>query len=273
MREKTGKKKNDFEEFKKKTLHPREELLAILTVNPITVRVAYFVKKHNLNLSPNNVTSIRLFLLFPLTILFLLLAPALHNKSFYLFSAICVYLMAFTDDLDGNLARGLNKKSNYGAFLDSIADRTYPFVLFVFIFSVGMWTNQILLIYGSLLTLTLKAFHLMVISKIFYYNPGKLDMETIFSAKKEIKYLALEANNIVMVNLNKILKIKRWCENFGGFERIFLMVMVPSVLLYLNFTLTTLVIVYAVTIVNLLFYTSRIKNLLLEYHASSKKIK
>jgi phosphatidylglycerophosphate synthase len=268
-------KKNEFEEFKKKTLHPREELLAILAVNPITVRIAYLIKKFNLNISPNNVTSIRLFLLFPLTIFLLFLAPILQYKSFYLFSAICIYFMAFTDDLDGNLARGLDKKSNYGAFLDSIADRTYPFVLLTFIFSLGMWANKIFLIYGALLIFILKSFHLMVISKIFYYNPGKFDMETIFSAKKEIKYLGLEANNIVMVNLNKILKIKRWCENFGGFERIFLMVIVPSILFYFGFELTTLVIVYTITIVNLLFYASRIKNLLLAYHtfavASKKK--
>jgi hypothetical protein len=72
-----------------------------------------------------------------------------------------------------------------------------------------------------------------------------------------------------MVNLNKVLKIKRWCENFGGFERIFLMVMVPSVLFYLGFERITLVIVYLITILNLFFYASRIKNLLLAYHTSS----
>ncbi len=268
-----NKNKKDFEEFKKRAQHPKEELLAILTVNPITVRVAYFIKQYNLNVSPNSVTSIRLFLLFPLTILLLFLAPILHNKSFYLISAILIYFMAFTDDLDGSLARGLNKKSNYGAFLDSIADRAYPFVLFIFIFSIGMWTSQIFLTYGILLVLTLKAFHLMVISKIFYYNPGKLDMETIFSAKKEIKYLALEANNIVMIKLNKILKIKRWCENFGGFERIFLMMMVPSILFYFDLELITLMIVHAITAINFFFYISRIKNLLLAYHASADVFK
>ena len=130
-------KENKFEEFKKSTQHPKEELLAILTVNPITVRVAYLIKKFNLNISPNQITSIRLFLLFPLTILFLFLAPILQNKFFYILSYVLVYFMAFTDDLDGNVARGLKKTSNFGAFLDSIADRTYTFVILAFIFSLG----------------------------------------------------------------------------------------------------------------------------------------
>ena len=265
-----NKKKNEFEEFKEKTLHPKEELLAILTVNPLTVRVAYLIKKTNLNISPNDVTSIRLFVLFPLTIFLLFLAPILQYKSFYIFASIAIYFMAFTDDLDGNLARGLNKTSKYGAFLDSIADRAFTFILLIFIFSLGMWTNQVFLIYGGIFILTLKAFHLMVISKIFYYDSKKLDMETIFSAKKEIKYLGFGKNNKIMVNLNKILKIKRWCENFGGFERIFLTVMVPSILFYFGFELIVLVVVYVLTFLNLLFYISRIKNLLLEYYKTAK---
>ena len=73
-----------------------------------------------------------------------------------------------------------------------------------------------------------------------------------------------------MVNLNKILKIKRWCENFGGFERIFLTVMLPSILFYLNFEFIVLIMVYVLAVFNLFFYISRIKKLLLEYRDASK---
>ena len=260
----------NFEEFRNKAQHTKEELLAILTINPFTVRLAYLIKKFNLNISPNQVTAVRLFILFPLTIFFLFLAPILQSKIFYLLSAIFVYFMAFTDDLDGNIARGLKKTSDFGAFLDSIADRTYTFVLLAFIFSFGMWVSHIFLIYGAVFIISLKAFHLMIISKVFYYNAGKLNMETIFSAKKEVRHLGFEKNKITAY-INKILKLKRWSESLGGFERIFLTFMIPAILFYFGFELITLVVVYALTLFNIFFYISRTRNLLLEYRNRSKK--
>lgn len=265
------KSKTDFEEFRNKAQHTKEELLAILTINPFTVRLAYLIKKYSLNISPNQVTGVRLFILFPLTIFFLFLAPVLQSKIFYLLSAIFVYFMAFTDDLDGNIARGLKKTSDFGAFLDSIADRTYTFVLLAFIFSLGMWTSHIFPIYGAVFVISLKAFHLMIISKVFYYNAGKLNMETIFSAKKEVRHLGLAEKSTIMTNLNKILKLKRWSESIGGFERIFLAFVIPAILFYFGFDLITLVIVYALTLFNIFFYISRTRNLLLEYRNRSKK--
>lgn len=264
-------RKKEFEEFKNKAQHTKEELLAILTINPFTVRLAYLIKKFNLNISPNQVTAVRLFILFPLTIFFLFLAPILQSKIFYLLSVISVYFMAFTDDLDGNIARGLKKTSDFGAFLDSIADRTYTFVLLAFIFSLGMLVSHIFLIYGAVFVISLKAFHLMIISKVFYYNTGKLNMETIFSAKKEMKNLGFVEKLGIMVSLNKILKIKRWSESIGGFERVFLTFMIPAILFYFGFELITLVVAYALTLFNIFFYISRTKNLLLEYRNRSKK--
>lgn len=258
-------RKKEFEEFRNKAQHTKEELLAILTINPLTIRLAYLIKKFNLNISPNQVTGVRLFILFPLTIFFLFLAPVLQSKIFYLLSAILVYFMGFTDDLDGNIARGLNKTSDFGAFLDSIADRTYTFVLLIFIFSLGMWVGHIFLIYGAVFIISLKALHLMIVSKVFYYNAGKLNMETIFSAKKETKNLGISEKSGIMVRLNKILKIKRWSESIGGFERIFLTFMIPAILFYLGFEPITLVVAYALTLFNIFFYISRTKNLLLEY--------
>ena len=111
----------------------------------------------------------------------------------------------------------------------------------------------------------------MVISKVFYYNAGKLNMETIFSAKKEIKNLGIAEKSTIMTNINKIFKIKRWSESLGGFERIFLMFMIPAVLFYFGFELITLVMVYALTLFNIFFYISRTKNYLLEYRNVSGK--
>ena len=91
-------------------------------------------------------------------------------------------------------------------------------------------------------------------------------MEKIFSAKKEMKNIGgFTKKSKIMVSLNKIFKIKRWCESVGGFERIFLTFMLPSILFYFGLESIVLFIVYVLTIFNIFFYISRIKNLLLEY--------
>ena len=69
------KRKESFEEFKEKALHEDDDLFAILFLNPITIRIAYFIKKYNLNITPNQVTLSRLFFFSPLIIACLFLAP------------------------------------------------------------------------------------------------------------------------------------------------------------------------------------------------------
>jgi hypothetical protein len=70
-----------FGKFKEKALHKKEELFAILFLSPITIRIAYLIKKYNLNISPNQVTSTRLFVLSPLIILCLFLAPFFRTQN------------------------------------------------------------------------------------------------------------------------------------------------------------------------------------------------
>jgi len=148
------KKKSEFEKFKKVALRQEETILSLFTITPISIRVAYFIKKKNLNISPDQITLIGLFLLYPLIFAFLLLAPVLNIRFFYLIVAILFYFILFVDWLDGQVARGMNKKSSKGAFLDIISDRVAIIVFLTTIYSIGLWTNNAILLTGSLFLFT-----------------------------------------------------------------------------------------------------------------------
>lgn len=65
-----------------------------------------------------------LFTFFRITIIpFLIIVFYLPIKYCYLFSAIIFVLAAFTDWLDGYLARKLRQFSHFGKFLDPVADK------------------------------------------------------------------------------------------------------------------------------------------------------
>ena len=72
----------NFKKFQKKVRHPTDSLFCILFIIPLTTRIAYFIKKHNLNITPNQVSYSRLFVLSPLIIFLLFLAPT--NRILYL---------------------------------------------------------------------------------------------------------------------------------------------------------------------------------------------
>jgi len=259
-------KKESFKEFKKKIQHNNEELLSILTINPITSRLTYFIKKKNLNISPNTVTLIRLLFLSSLTIFILFLAPVLNLRIFYLFVPILIYLMIFSDDLDGCLARGLNKKSKSGAFLDSIADRFFTIILFVFLFSLGSWNKDSLLVIGSIFLFALKTFHMMIITKIYYYNIRKdISPEKLFSGKKAMNYMGINGIIFILNKINKILKVKRWGVTPGGYERAFITIIVPSLLLFFNFEVLAGYLGYLIIILYVIFFLIRINDLLKDY--------
>ena len=61
-----------------------------------------------------------------------------------------------TDWLDGQIARGQNKVSEKGAFLDSIADRTAIIIFITSIISVGLWLENWFIIFGGILIFVLK---------------------------------------------------------------------------------------------------------------------
>ena len=268
--------KKEFKEFREKVRHPVDSLFSILFIVPFTVRIAYFIKKHNLNISPNQISLTRLFILSPIIILLLFLAPILNLKIFYLFVAILFYFVLLTDWLDGQLARGTNQTSKKGEFLDAVADRTSIIIFFTLIISIGLFTQTNFLIYGGIFLFIIKTFNLMIISKIFYSNiipQKKMDSTERYKDKNMLKLFGGEDLNkmgmgriVCFLNwVNKYLKIKRWNPGITAPERYFLTIILPSLMIFFRlefiviYSLSLLVVAFA------LFFIIRIKNLFRDY--------
>ncbi len=270
------KRKEPFKEFKEKALHEGDDLFAILFLNPISIRIAYFIKKYNLNINPNQITLSRLFLFAPLIILCLFLAPFLQAKIFYLLAIIFSYCFLLSDWLDGQLARGTNKTSEKGAFLDSIADRFSTIIFIILIFSLGLWFNNSILLYGAVLLFALKSFHLMTITKIFYYGKKitslnevytdkKSSMKKIFGRDTSFKILGITTFTSFLKKSNSFLRIKRWHCDFGGSERYVLTIALPLIFITCGWEIITIYFSYFLLAYFLIFFLIRIKNLLRSY--------
>ena len=262
------KKQSEFEEFKKKALRPKESILSMFTITPISIRLAYFIKKKNLNISPNEITLMGLFLFSPLTILFLFLAPILNLRILYLFVAISFYLVLFVDWLDGQVARGMNKLSDKGAFLDLIADRVAIIIFFVVIFSIGLWTNNIILLTGSTFLFVLKTFHLMVITKLYYVKERSKEAKEVapvFSGLPALNTMGVLKINLIFRKLNNILKIKRWEPAINPPEQYSLTIMLPVLLVFFNLETFAVFLLYFYIFAFSLFFLIRVKNMMKEY--------
>ena len=270
------KRKKSFKEFKEKALHKGDDLFAILFLNPITIRIAYLIKKYSLNITPNQITLSRLFLFSPLIILCLFLAPFLQAKIFYLLAIIFSYFFLLSDWLDGQLARGTGKVSYTGTLFDSIADRFSTIIFIILIFSLGLWYNNFIFLYGAILLFALKSFHLMIITKIFYYGKKitylnkvytdkKKNMKKIFGGDDAFGVLGITAFTSFLKKLNSVLKIKRWEGGIGGSERYILTISLPLIFIICGWEITTIYFSYFLMTYFLIFFLIRIKNLLRSY--------
>jgi len=254
--------KETYKEFKERVVHAKDDLFALLFLNFITVRIAYLIKKWNLNISPNQVTFTRLFFFSPLIILCLFLAPLLELKIFYLIAIILSYFFLLSDWLDGQLARGLNKTSKKGAFLDSVADRFSTIIFFTLIFSVGLWFKDLLILCCSCFLFILKTFHMMVITKVFYYGLDKGEKNAkVFSGNVAFKATGLELLFKGFHKISSLLKIKRWEGGIGGSGRYVITIVLPLILILCGLNLLAILLLYFLIIFFIIFFWIRIKNL------------
>ena len=272
------KKKSEFDEFKKTALRPKESLLSLIFITPFSIRLAYFIKKKNLNISPNQITLTGLFLLYPLTFILLFLAPILNLRILYLFVAILFYFVLFSDWLDGQVARGLNKSSEKGAFLDIISDRVAIIVFFVTIYSIGLWTNNYILLTGSIFLFVIKMFHIMVITKLYYFkeyyskkhtskekNKKTKMVAPIFSGLPALNTMGVLKINLIFSKLNNILKIRRWTTEIGPSEQYSLTIMLPVLLIFFNLETFAIYLLYFYIFAFSSFFLIRVKNMMKEY--------
>ena len=269
-------KKESFKDFKKRVWHSEDSLFSILFIIPLTVRVAYLIKKWNLKVDPNRITLFRLIPLFFTIILLLFLAPILGMRELYLVVAILFYLYLFTDWLDGQVARAFNRVSKKGVFLDAIADRTAIIIFITLIVSVGLWTNEIFLIYGGIFIFVIKMFHMMIITKIFYFKEnaptkrGK-EMEKIFGGHGALRKMKVLGVLFSLKEINKkYIKIKRWDPEITTPERYFITIMLPSFLIFFRLDQITIYLMYFFVVSFTIFYLIRVRSLLKNYLAILK---
>jgi len=254
-----------YKKFEKKARHPTDSIFPILFVDPIVTRIAYLVKKRKSKVNPNSITAFRLFFISPAIITCLLLAPILHLRQFYLAAAILSYFIFFTDSLDGQIARGLDRKSKRGAFLDSVADRFATILFITMVLSVGLFLQNPFLIYGGIILFILKAFHMMVITKIYYYKEmwkEKENKSKVFKSGKASKILGLDLANHLGIQLAKLFGIKRCSTLLGGYEREVITFMLPALFVYFRLDLPAFWILIAFVVINMVFFLIRIKNVM-----------
>ena len=247
-----------YKQFKEKVLHPQDDLFAILFINFITCRIAYLIKRFNLNVDPNRVTYSRMLIIAPILIVLLLLAPLYNGILFYTLALIVSYLFIASDWLDGQIARGMGKTSAKGAFLDSVADRCSTILFMVLLFSMGLWFQSTILVYGAIVLSTLKIFHLMVITKLFYYGieEGKGNAQVFDGSDAGLSII-----DKIFGKIKKIIRVKRWDGTLGGAERFFFTIMLPLILVLSNLNRLTITLLTTYIFIFGMFFIIRIRNL------------
>ena len=89
----------------------------------------------------NKLTSVRMILV-PVFLAFLIIAPI---QNFW--AAIAVFILAsLTDLLDGHIARKYNQISDFGKFLDPIADKILTIAAFVGMVEIGLASSWVAII-------------------------------------------------------------------------------------------------------------------------------
>jgi len=258
----------DFKKFKEKALQKEDTLLSMILIDPFAPRIAYFIKKHNLNISPNQISLSRTLFLFPLIVLFLFLAPIFHLKVLYLFAVILFYLDLLTDNLDGQMARGSDRTSYKGHFLDAVGDRCCIIIFFVVIFSVGLWANNVFLLCGSISLFALKMFHMMLITKLYYFKEANRETKylgLVFSGRSILKSLGVYKLDSAVRKLNKSLKIKRLNYAILPLERYLATIVLPVLLIIFNLEILAIWLLYFYTIIFFLFFIERVRYVFKEH--------
>lgn len=90
---------------------------------------------------PNKLTVLRIILV-PFFVFFLLLPAIPHN---YLFALLIFCIAAYTDHLDGKIARKYNMITDFGKFADPLADKIMILAAFACFIQLGI-TNAVVLI-------------------------------------------------------------------------------------------------------------------------------
>ena len=111
-------------EFKKiihRGLNKRVTIWSLIVPEPLAVITVWILLKLSRKITPNQITYLRLFVITPLALFFFLFS--FRNKFYLILGALFFFLNHYLDNVDGIMARALNKTSEFGRYIDGLADR------------------------------------------------------------------------------------------------------------------------------------------------------
>lgn len=258
-------KTEKFSEFKKRAQKEKGSIMDLMFFYPVSVRIAYLLKKANPKINPNLITSLRLYLISPVILVFLLLAPLTGDKLFYLLSIILFYFFHLSDCIDGELARGSGKTSKRGVFLDNISDRYATIIFIIATFSIGLFIKENILIYGSAVLFSIKVFHSTVVIMFYKYQESLKDEKnkSVLGGGEGMKKTGTKGIIERVTNfLRPVLPKKCYTIFSSTIERYTLTIIIPLLLVYFRIDAITIVLQTFLLFFFSIFYIIRIKGLI-----------
>ncbi len=147
---------------------------------------------------PNRITIFRLFLI-PVFVVFFFV-----GEFGYLISGIIFILASFTDFLDGYLARKYNEITNFGSFLDPIADKVLVFSALILLAESGIIPSwSVILIIGR--ETLINGFRLIAIEKGMVISASYLGKFKTVSQMISLVLLLLSPASYILLILGLII--------------------------------------------------------------------
>lgn len=148
--------------------------------------------------TPNKLTLLRIILV-PFFVAFLMISAIPYH---FLWALILFIAAAVTDSIDGKLARKYNLVTNFGKFLDPLADKVLVFSALICFIELGL--------IGSVMVVIIMAREFLVTSlRLVAVNSGKVIAASIWGKLKTVSQ---------MVSIVVILTLQAFIELFGIFD-------------------------------------------------------
>ena len=108
-----------------------------------------------------------------------------------------------------------------------------------------------------------------VINKVYYFEQDFRNQTVtsgdLFSGLKELDTIGISKVNSFFVKLNKHLKVKRWCQHTGAYERNMITIALPYLLVFFGFDLAAVILCSIFVLLFFYFYLSRTIHLIKDY--------
>jgi len=106
---------DEYEKHARKVLGKGDSILASYIFRTFSLRISYFIYKNFPNTDPNDITTLSILIVLISGIFFLSPSPI-----YWIIGSLGYFIFHIFDCVDGEVARSLNKSSNFGAIYDGL---------------------------------------------------------------------------------------------------------------------------------------------------------